>query len=45
MTTNEFLEKMHEYGIKLGKYQIIIDEYMPISYFLGVYKRKDMWII
>ena len=45
MTKNEFLEKMHEYGIKLGKYQIIIDEYMPISYFLGVYKRNEKWLI
>ena len=39
MIKNEFLEKMEEYGIKLGKYQIIVDEYMPISYFLGVYKK------
>ena len=45
MTKNEFLEKMHEYGIKLGKYQIIIDEYMPISYFLGVYKKNKKWLI
>ena len=45
MTKNEFLEKMHEYGINLGKYQIIIDEYMPISYFLGVYKKNKKWLI
>lgn len=36
---------MHEYGIKLGKYQIIVDEYMPISYFLGVYKKDEKWLI
>ena len=45
MTKNEFLEKMEEYGIKLGKYQIIVDEYMPISYFLGVYKKNEKWLI
>ena len=45
MTKNEFLEKMHEYGIKLGKYQIIVDEYMPISYYLGVYKKNRKWLI
>ena len=45
MTKNEFLEKMHEYGIKLGKYQIVVDEYMPISYFLGVYKKNKKWLI
>lgn len=36
---------MEEYGIKLGKYQIIVDEYMPISYYLGVYKKDKEWII
>lgn len=45
MTKNEFLKKMKEYGIKLEDYQIIIDEYRPVSYFLGVYKRKGAWII
>ena len=45
MTKEEFLKKMEEYGIKLGKYQIIVDEYMPISYFLGVYKRNEKWLI
>lgn len=45
MTKNEFLEKMNAYGIKLGKYQIIVDEYMPISYFLGVYKKNKKWLI
>lgn len=45
MTKIEFLKKMEEYGIKLGKYQIIVDEYMPISYFLGVYKKNEKWLI
>ena len=45
MNEKEFLEKMDEYGIKLGKYQIIVDEYMPISYFLGVYKKNEKWLI
>ena len=45
MTKNEFLEKMHEYGIKLEDYQIIIDEYRPISYFLGLYKKDKEWLI
>ena len=45
MTKEEFLKKMEEYGIKLGKYQIIVDEYMPISYFLGIYKRNEKWLI
>ena len=45
MTKNEFLKKMEEYGIKLEDYQIVIDEYKPVSYFLGIYKRKDTWII
>ena len=45
MTENDFLEKMEEYGIKLGKYQIIVDDLMPISYFLGVYKRNEKWLI
>ena len=45
MTKKEFLEKMEKCGIKLGKYQIIVDEYMPISYFLGVYKRNEKWLI
>ena len=45
MTKKEFLKKMAEYGIKLGKYQIIVDEYMPISYYLGVYKKNRKWLI
>ena len=45
MTKNEFLEKMHEYGIKLEDYQIVIDEYRPVSYYLGVYKKDKEWII
>ena len=45
MTKKEFLEKMHAYGIKLGEYQIIVDEYMPISYYLGVYKKNRKWLI
>ena len=36
---------MHEYGIKLDKYQIIVDDLMPISYYLGVYKKDKEWII
>ena len=45
MTKNEFLEKMEEYGIKLGKYQIIVDDLMPISYYLGVYEKNKKWLI
>lgn len=45
MTKKEFLEKMHEYGIKLGQYQIIVDDLMPISYYLGVYKKNRKWLI
>ena len=45
MTKNEFLEKMHAYGIKLGEYQIIVDDLMPISYYLGVYKKNGKWLI
>lgn len=41
MTTNEFLKKMDEYGINLKDYQIVIDEYVPVSYFLGVCKEKN----
>lgn len=37
MTKNGFLEKMNAYGIKLEDYQIVIDEYRPISYYLGLY--------
>lgn len=45
MTKNEFLEKMDEYGIKLGKYQIIVDEYAPVSYYLGIYRKGKEWVI
>ena len=45
MTKNEFLEKMSAYGIKLEDYQIVIDEYRPISYFLGLYKKDKEWLI
>ena len=36
---------MHEYGIKLGKYQIIVDYLMSISYYLGVCKKNRKWLI
>ena len=45
MTKKEFLKKMHEYGINLDEYQIIVDDLMPISYYLGVYKKDKDWII
>lgn len=45
MTKKEFLEKMEKCGIKLGKYQIIVDDLMPISYYLGVYKKNRKWLI
>ena len=45
MTKKEFLKKMEEYGIKLGQYQIIVDDLMPISYYLGVYKKNRKWLI
>ena len=41
----EFLKRMHELGINLGKYQIVVDKYMPVSYYLGVYKKDKEWII
>ena len=45
MFKHEFLKKMREYGINLEDYQIVIDEYVPVSYFLGVCKGKNKWII
>lgn len=45
MTKHEFLEKMDEYGINLEDYQIVIDEYVPVSYFLGVYRKGKEWVI
>lgn len=45
MFKHEFLKKMDEYGINLVDYQIVIDEYVPVSYFLGVCKGKNKWII
>ena len=35
MFKHEFLKKMDEYGINLEDYQIVIDKYVPVSYFLG----------
>lgn len=45
MTKNEFLEKMDAYGINLKKYQILVDEYVPVSYYLGIYKKGKEWVI
>ena len=45
MTKHEFLEKMDEYGINLEDYQIVIDEYVPVSYYLGIYRKGKEWII
>ena len=45
MTKKEFLEKMQEFGINLGEYQIVVGKYMPVSYCLGVYKKDKEWII
>ena len=45
MTKNEFLEKMDEYGINLKKYQILVDEYAPVSYYLGIYRKGKEWVI
>lgn len=45
MTKNEFLKKMDEYGINLKKYQILVDEYAPVSYYLGIYRKGREWII
>lgn len=45
MTKKEFLKKMQEFGINLGEYQIVVDKYIPVSYYLGVYKKDKEWII
>lgn len=36
---------MDEYGINLKKYQILVDEYAPVSYYLGIYRKGREWII
>lgn len=45
MTKKEFLKKMQEFGINLGEYQIAVGKYIPVSYYLGVYKKDKEWII
>ena len=38
MFKHEFLKKMDEYGINLADYQIVIDKYVPVSYFFRSYE-------
>ena len=45
MFKKEFLDKMDEYGINLKKYQILVDEYAPVSYYLGIYRKGEEWVI
>lgn len=45
MTKEEFLKKMQDYGIHLGMFQIVVDNYKPYSYILGIYKKDKTWII
>lgn len=47
MTKEEFLNRVKEYGIKLNRWdlQMIVGSYVPISYYLGIYKKDDTWII
>ena len=47
MTKEEFLKKLQEYGIVINgyKYQIVIGELRPVSYYLGIYKEDGKWLI
>ena len=47
MTKEEFLNRVKEYGIELnrGDLQMIVGSYVPVSYYLGIYKKDDTWII
>lgn len=41
MLKNEFLKRMNAYGIDLDAYQIVVDDYLPVSYVLGVCKNGN----
>lgn len=47
MTKADFLNRVKEYGIKLNHWdlQMIVGSYVPVSYYLGIYKKDDTWII
>ena len=47
MTKKEFYKKLQEYGIVINgyKYQIVIGELRPVSYYLGLYKEDGKWLI
>lgn len=47
MTKEEFLNRVKKYGIELnrGDLQMIVGSYVPVSYYLGIYKKGDTWII
>ena len=45
MNKEDFMTKMVEYGINLKKYQILVDEYAPVSYYLGIYRKGEEWVI
>ena len=47
MTKKEFYKKLQEYGIAINgyKYQIVIGELRPVSYYLGLYKEDGKWLI
>ena len=40
MTKKDLIKKLEEYGIVINgyKYQIVIGELRPVSYYLGIYK-------
>ena len=47
MTKKDFIKKLEEYGIVINgyKYQIVIGELRPVSYYLGIYKEDGKWLI
>lgn len=47
MNKEEFLNRVKDYGIELNRWdlQMIVGSYVPVSYYLGIYKKDDTWII
>lgn len=45
MTKKEFLEKMEKMRYKTRQVSNYVDDLMPISYYLGVYKKNGKWLI
>ena len=47
MTKKDLIKKLEEYGIVINgyKYQIVISELRPVSYYLGIYKEDGKWLI